>query len=249
MERRRTLELVVAGERVRAEVRESRRARRLRLTVRDGRPLQVTVPRGTGERALRRFLDESTGWIADRLDEARERAARLDVLGLARPGTAWLEGRALEVVRVPGRAGATRRGDMVAVAGPEPAAALERWYRREARRLFETSVAHESARLGLEYARIAIRDQRTRWGSCSSRGTLSFNWRLALTPPEVLDYVVVHELLHVREHNHSRAFWALVGEHRPGWRAQMQWLRDHGAELQAYDPATAFTASPRFRRV
>ena len=95
-------------------------------------------------------------------------------------------------------------------------------------------------RLGLEHARIAIRGQRTRWGSCSSRGTLSFNWRLALAPPEVLGYVVVHELLHLLEHNHSRAFWALVDEYRPGWRSQMQWLREHGAELQAYDPASAF---------
>ena len=240
MERKRTLELVVGDERVLAELRESRRARRLRLTVRDGRPLQVTVPRGTGERTLRRFLDESADWIADRLDEARERAARLQALGLARPGTAWLEGRPLPVVRVTGRTGATLCGDVVAVAGPDPAAALERWYRREARRLVEEAAAHEVDRLGLEYARIAIRGQRTLWGSCSSRGTLSFNWRLALAPPEVLEYVVVHELLHLLEHNHSRAFWALVDEYRPGWRSQMQWLREHGAELQAYDPASAF---------
>jgi hypothetical protein len=221
----RTLELVVAGETVRAELRESPRARRLRLVVRDGRPLEVTVPRGTRERTLRRFLDESAGWIADRLDEARERAARTQTLGLARPGRVFLAGEARPVPRLP---------------GTDRAAALERWYRREARSRLETVATREAARLGLVYARIAVRDQRTRWGSCSTRGTLSFNWRLVLAPPEVLEYVVVHELLHLREHNHSKAFWALLDRHRPGWRAQWQWLREHGSELQAYDPGCAF---------
>ena len=88
----------------------------------------------------------------------------------------------------------------------------------------------------MRYARIAIRGQRTRWGSCSSRGTLSFNWRLALAPPSVLDYVVVHELCHLREPNHSPRFWALVAERRPGWRAERDWLREHGEELLAFRP-------------
>jgi predicted metal-dependent hydrolase len=210
---------------VRAELRESRRARRLRLVVRDGRPLEVTVPRGTRERTLRRFLDESAGWIAARLGEARERAARMQTLGLAQPGRVWVGGMPRRVPSLP---------------GADRAAALERWYRREARRLLEAAVAREAARLGVVPARIAVRDQRTRWGSCSTRGTLSFNWRLVLAPPEILEYVVVHELLHLREHNHSKAFWALLDTHRPGWRAQWQWLREHGAELQAYDPASAF---------
>ena len=120
------------------------------------------------------------------------------------------------------------------VSGSDPTGAIDRWYRREARRLVEAAVAREAARLGVECERIAVRDQRTRWGSCSTRGTLSFSWRLALAPPEVLEYVVVHELLHLREHNHSRAFWALLDEHRPGWRGQAAWLREHGEELQAY---------------
>ena len=102
--------------------------------------------------------------------------------------------------------------------------------------MLEAAAAREAARLGLVYARIAVRDQRTRWGSCSTRGTLSFSWRLALAPPEVLDYVVVHELLHLREHNHSRAFWRLLDEHRPSWREQADWLRAHGEELQAFSP-------------
>jgi predicted metal-dependent hydrolase len=98
-------------------------------------------------------------------------------------------------------------------------------------------LAEEGAEcIGVEYRRIRIGGQRTRWGSCSSRGTLSFNWRLVLAPPAVLDYVVVHELCHLRVPNHSRRFWALVELHRPHWRQQRQWLRDYGPELLGFRP-------------
>ncbi|HET8605907.1 MAG TPA: SprT family zinc-dependent metalloprotease [Gaiellaceae bacterium] len=122
-----------------------------------------------------------------------------------------------------------RRLELPPIAEPEG--------RRRARAAVTEVAEREAARLGLSVGRIRIADQRSRWGSCSARGTLSFNWRLALAPFEVLDYVVVHELCHLREPNHSRRFWALVESARPGWRAQRAWLREHGPELQAYRPA------------
>jgi predicted metal-dependent hydrolase len=110
--------------------------------------------------------------------------------------------------------------------------------RRAARELV-TMLADEAAEaLGVTYRRIEIRGQRTLWGSCSPRGTLSFNWRLVLAPFEVLDYIVVHELCHLREPNHSPRFWRLVATHRPGWREQRDWLRDHGPELLAFHPGS-----------
>jgi predicted metal-dependent hydrolase len=99
-------------------------------------------------------------------------------------------------------------------------------------------IEDEAPALGVDCRRVAIRDQRTRWGSCSPRGTLSFNWRLAIAPFEVLDYVVVHELCHLREPNHSSRFWDLVTARRPGWRQQREWLRDYGPELLAFRTAT-----------
>ena len=109
---------------------------------------------------------------------------------------------------------------------------------RERAREVMTAIAEaEAARLGVSYTRVAIRDQRTRWGSCSSRGTLSFSWRLVLAPHTVLDYVVVHELCHLREPNHSRRFWRLVGDLRPDYRLPRRWLRDHGWELHLYVPS------------
>ncbi len=118
----------------------------------------------------------------------------------------------------------------------DPSAVSESQARSAARKLVSTLAKDEAEQIGVEYRRIRIGGQRTLWGSCSPSGTLSFNWRLVLAPPEVLDYVVVHELCHLSVPNHSRQFWALVERHRPHWRQQRDWLRDHGPELLAFRP-------------
>ena len=131
---------------------------------------------------------------------------------------------------------ARARARQVPRLGLDRRAVSEAETRRAARELVTEIADREAAALGVRYERIAIRGQRTRWGSCSTRGTLSFNWRLALAPFSVLDYVVVHELCHLREPNHSPRFWALVEQRRPGWRADREWLRRHGEELLAFRP-------------
>ena len=120
----------------------------------------------------------------------------------------------------------------------DPRVVSEMEARHAARELVTMLAEDEAPTLGVAYARIQIRDQRSLWGSCSTRGTLSFNWRLVLAPFEVLDYVVVHELCHLLEPNHSRRFWKLVEARRPDWRVQREWLRVHGPELLAFRPAS-----------
>src|SRR5437868_14390860 len=130
-----------------------------------------------------------------------------------------------------------RRAEQSPRLGLDPRRVSELEGRRAARELVRMLVDDEAPELDVEVARITIRAQRTRWGSCSTNGTLSFNWRLVLAPLEVLDYVVVHELCHLHVPDHSRRFWALVERHRPAWREQRAWLREHGPELLAFKAA------------
>ena len=109
--------------------------------------------------------------------------------------------------------------------------ALEARYKEAARSYIPKRVAYYHAMTGGTYNRISIRDQKTRWGSCSTKGTLSFNWRLMLAPPAVLDYVVVHELCHLTHMNHSKDFWCAVEAVCPDYRNARKWLKEHGSEL------------------
>jgi predicted metal-dependent hydrolase len=169
--------------------------------------------------------------------------AEASAMDLGRPGVVWLDAMAVPV-------SLTGAGRAVArlIPGSEPelqvggrrrkdaAGAIERWYRREARVRIEAVTAAESARLELEPGRISIRDQKTRWGSCSTSGTLSFNWRLVIGPGHALRYVVIHELIHIRHHNHSRAFWAALTDALPDWKRSAGWLRANERQLTAYRP-------------
>lgn len=92
-------------------------------------------------------------------------------------------------------------------------------------------VAHFAPLVGVTYGRITIRNQRTRWGSCSSKGNLNFNWRLIFAPEEVVDYIVVHELAHRKEMNHSRAFYNVVASVLPDYKVQEKWLKENGEKL------------------
>ena len=104
-------------------------------------------------------------------------------------------------------------------------------YIKIARDIFTRKVEYYARIMGVSYGRISIREQKTRWGSCSSKGNLNFNWRLILAPEEVLDYVVVHELAHRREMNHSKAFYAIVESVLPDYRRAQKWLKDNGQSL------------------
>ncbi len=238
--------VVLGGREVPITVRCSSRARRLRLIVRGPKAIEAVVPNGVRPSELDQFLTTHHAWLLRAVTEAMRREAATPRLGLDRPGVVWLGGVAHTVVsgREYGRPTIHLGEDSVVISG-DPAArdiVLGRWYREQARLELEDAVAAEAARLNLTYARVAIRDQKTRWGSCSTNGTLSFSWRLIVAPRRVLDYVVCHELLHLKELNHSSRFWALVEDARPSWRDDVDWLRSHGRELHAYDYRLALSS-------
>ena len=115
--------------------------------------------------------------------------------------------------------------------------------RRQAKELISARVRHWAGVLGLEYNRICIKDQHTLWGSCSGKKNLNFNWRLTAATPEALDYVVIHELCHLREMNHSNKFWAHVGAACPDYKVHRKWLRKNCVLLKSAD-APGFIQAP-----
>ena len=106
--------------------------------------------------------------------------------------------------------------------------ALEAQYRKEARRRITERAAYFAEKMGVDYGRIAIKAAKTRWGSCSAQGNLNFHWKLILMPPAILDYVVVHELAHRIEMNHSPRFWAQVERILPDYRERRRWIKENG---------------------
>jgi hypothetical protein len=209
-------------------VRRSSRARRVRVTVDRMGAVEVVLPQRMPLDAAQDAVRELRPWIDRRLAEARRQRAAV----LARGDTLPYLGATLVVGAEPGRARVTRRGDLLLVPqGSERPAAIERWYRRMARDEIRARLDRACAIAGLEYKRLTIRDQRTRWGSCSRDGAMSFNWRLLLAPAEVLDYVIWHEVCHLAFMDHSPRFWGLVSRYCPEHRTHAAWLRRNAGTL------------------
>lgn len=221
-------------------VRRSDRARRARIQVTaDG--VEVIVPRRLPLREVEPFVASKRAWIERTLLRIEAAAAERPRPLLEDGGEVPFLGELLRLgVRVePGRRRshvARRGGDLtVAVAEDGPAAvgaALERWYRGQARSEVASRLDAAVARVGQSYSGLQIRGQSTRWASCSSRGAMSFNWRLLLAPPEILDYVVEHEVAHLEIHDHSQRFWDLLAARRPGYAAEERWLKANGSTLR-----------------
>ena len=208
-------------------IRRSDRARRVRVTVHPQGEVEVTLPRRAREREAEKAVQELWTWIERRLAETeRVREALAD-----RAGTVPYLGTSLRLVAEPGRTRAHRKGDALHVPAGDPRPALERWYRRMAREEVVPRLDDAVDALGVDDASVRIGNQRTRWGSCSTTGAMSFNWRLLLGPEEVLDYVIWHEACHLCHLDHSPRFWRLLEQYVPDYREPKAWLRRHGATL------------------
>ncbi len=233
--------ITLHGRVVTYRVRRSPRATRITLRVLPGAGLEIVVPQRGRLPALTELLRERAGWILGALD----RVAATDAATPALADGALIPYRGDDYrLIVHGAHGArpTVTRDTTArtltvrhdPAAHELAAVLEGWYRAEAHTVITARVVACAAMLGVGYTRLTIRDTRSRWGSCSSAGGLNFSWRLILAPPAILEYVVIHELAHRRELNHSARFWAIVAAHCPTFQQDRAWLRAHGGSLLAF---------------
>lgn len=227
----------------RVEVRRHPSARRLTLRVsRTQRAVIVTLP-------LQCDLDEAGSFLSRHIDWVRERLDNLpDLVPFAHGNAMPLRGEPHDIVftgstrsRIVHVAKASEPRSEICVPGPTGIAPqrLRNWLFDEAKRDLDKRVAHHAKRLALLPKRVAVRDQSSRWGSCSTTRVLSFSWRLILAPPPILDYVAAHEVAHLAEMNHGPRFWALVRKTLPEYESAKRWLQIYGLDLHRYGAGKA----------
>lgn len=199
----------------------------------------VTCPPWVSDAEARSFAEKQAGWIHAHLASAPKPLPFVDgqvIPYLGRPhvirhrpdarGGVWVEdGGDQGEIHVTGQAEHLPRR-------------LADWLKRDARRRIHACVDAAAPVLGVKAGRVTVRDTKSRWGSCAINGNLSFSWRLVLAPERVLHYVVAHEVAHIREHNHSPRFWALVRELAEDMDVCRKWLRDEGTALHLIGPGS-----------
>lgn len=222
------------------QVKRSTRRRTVSLEVRDAR-LLVRAPPGVSERELARLVQRKGSWVRSKIRAQQQLLAAIPeyhyVTGESLP---WLGSTlTLDVTEAPaGRA--ERRGDQLRVglsrrsrqpAREQARRLVQSWYRDEALRLLTEKTHRLTARLGLRCTGVNVRATRSKWGHCTSRGAIQYNWQIVLAPESIVDYLVAHEVCHLRHHNHSRAFWQLVEQVCPDYRELRDWLKASGRTL------------------
>lgn len=225
----------VAGRTLPLRIVENDRARRLTLRIdTGGQGLRITVPPGVAARDVERFLDRYQGWLEQRLAKVPDRPQ-------VRPGIKIpLRGVAHHIVHEPGTRGIVsigrdETGPLLVVHGDRRhlPRRLADFLKREAKRDIEALVAKHTTTIGKRAKAVRFRDTSSRWGSCTSDGTLSFSWRIMMAPAPVIDYLVAHEVAHLKEMNHGPKFWKLCKELCPDTERCRDWLKRNGSALHA----------------
>jgi len=230
---RRLLQVVSpSGESIAVALKRNPRARRLVLSVDPAEAAAaLVIPPFVSIGEAQAFLDSRRDWLANRLASVPARCPFVDGAAIPFLGRTLIL-RHEEGARVPTR----RLGEELVVGGaPEHLARRATdWLKREAKERFASLALDKARALGRPAPRVAVRDPRRQWGSCSANGTLRLSWRLVMAPEPVIDYVVAHEVAHLAEMNHSRAFWAHVARLTPHLATARIWLRRHGQTLLRY---------------
>ena len=232
-----TRTLDVAGRPMPLTIRQHERATRITLRIEPGgRALKMTIPQGLAAREVNAFLDRHQGWLLTKLAKFPHETTLKDGGEILLRGvrhrihhTGSLRGLT-EALEVDGRS-TLRVSGLPEHTGRRIAAYLK----KEARADLERLVARHARSIRASVASISMKDTRSRWGSCSCEGNLSFSWRIVMAPPMVIDYLAAHEVAHLKEMNHGPHFWALCGRLCPDMEAAKTWLKRHGSELHAID--------------
>jgi predicted metal-dependent hydrolase len=234
-------DILLKGQLISYNLKRSHIARLIWLDVKRQTGLTVTIPHYYNIKYLQSYLESNASWI---LRNVSKYCADAPVAVAAAPqstNTISYLGKSLKVMQ--NRCGCglnaieLQQNKLIVSLNSSgtrlSAQELQQWLIVQATRLINEKVKKFSLIMGLAYNRVVIRDQRSRWGSCSCRRNLNFNWRLIMAPEPVLDYVIIHELCHLKEMSHSRSFWDLVALYCPQWHEHRNWLDDHCIELNA----------------
>jgi predicted metal-dependent hydrolase len=224
------LEIKLGDTIVRVRMKRHATARRMLLRLaRDGKSFTLTLPKRQSLASARQFLAQSSTWMANTLAHRGSKQAD-DAAGIP------LRGEMLSLTFTGASRGVVERDDASAClkvpGSPEHRARrLKDWLKQQAEADLRRASLHYAACMDTRFNRLTVRDQKSRWGSCSADGALSYSWRLVLAPPFVLDYVAAHEVAHLREMNHGPRFWRLVLTHCPHTRQAQGWLKANGSRL------------------
>ncbi len=219
-------------------IHRSARRRSICIEVRNAQ-VQVRAPFGVAEAELQAFVARKRAWIQVQLVRQRNQLAGLPVYSYAEGCRfPYLGGELCLKLGHSSRARIARIGDDLQVQLPpgadEHAQArrlVMRWYQQDALHLLERRTQALASHLGLVCSRVSVRATRSKWGHCTPDGAIQYNWQIILAPDPVVDYLVAHEVCHLRHLNHSPAFWDLVASVCPDYRAQRAWLRTEGGRL------------------
>jgi len=200
--------------------------------------LVVRAPLRATKKQIQEVVDKQAGWIRAAQEKALVRYPQAKPRRFASGEEFWFLGKLFRLEIVTGgrpplaldEPGGCFLLDPLAV--PQARLAFTNWYRQQAARVLAERVAWAATRDGFSYTKVRITSARTRWGSCSTHNTLAFPWRLVMAPLPVIDYVVVHELVHTRQRNHARAFWERVKAIAPDYKQHIKWLAENGHLLR-----------------
>ena len=231
--------MLLRGREVHYVVKSSARARRVSLRIRDSSGVEIVVPSRMRFPGAEPVLQRQASWIIRTLDRIA-RGGNDAALVSFEDGTRipFLEQElTLRIVPATGRRARVVHADGELTVSLPPhrsgdvSPLLERWYFARAKEIIPRRVSELNRTCGFDYASVAVRNERTRWGSCSPRGTLNFNWRLLILPPFVADYLIFHELAHLKHLDHSDRFWRIVAGICPFYKDAERWLRRNGRSV------------------
>lgn len=220
------------------------RRKSISIRVTEEGEIQVKAPSFMSVSDIEKYILQKEHWIAEHVRYISENREKRDARQFVTGETLLFKGK--ELVLIVHEEAERKRTSIRMEEGNillqvpagssavEKSKALEHWYREQARILMTSKVQYYAPFLQVRYADIRIKDQKSRWGSCSSRGNLNFNWHIVLAPEEIADYLAVHELCHLRHMNHSQEFWKCVEEVYPDYKAARRWLKENGQSLKIY---------------